>query len=1325
MKKRLLNLLVLASIHLVATAQPTSCNFGIVLSSTQAEVGDTVSIEVSARNFTDILGLQYNHQWNPAELQFVEVLLDPENIITTTNFTQNPSTTASGLFGFSWYDPNVLGYSIDDGVVLYTLRFIYLQEGDAEVKTNGNLVPVEVIPASEILIEDYFLIHGQVGSDLGIESDFPQFESACVLGQACNDPQTGSIEITASGSGPLEYGWTGPGGYAGTGADIDGLQPGEYTMTITQDNDREVHGTFLVLEPTELQLELSVDGDECGGIPDGRLEALISGGSGDYSFNWSNGVTGPVNADLIAGDYSVTVTDNQGGCTVVGQSTVHEVSLLWVGFQATGASCTNGSDGAIDLLTEAPAEYLPLSFSWSNGATTEDLTEIPAGIYSVDITGANACTVTYYVEVPETDVNSASAQITPTSCLGDPNGAILVELDEAEYTFNWTTGDQGSTISNLAAGSYGATITNINTGCSWLQVFEVPSGELQTAVSYECLVETNFETTEVSVLVWNSSDAPYTFFWSTGEVTTGDQWSSIVVSSSGDYSVTVVSSSECSTIVEVGPFSCDEPPVVLSLSPQVQNVTTGEEVCLDVEVENFDGIAGFQYSLAWDPEQLTFTSINNFTFSNLNASSFNTQVADDGFLPVVWLAEDTQAGETLIDGASIYEVCWEAIGSGPGSIVSFGDFPTTREFVSGEEGVVPYVNHDANIQINQGVGGQAVELAVGSAIATTGENICLPITVDHFVDIAAFQFSVKWDPTALQYSNAAFGSWATGSDLLQLGLNAEALQDGRLRALWVDISVEGESLLGNTTLAEVCFNVIGGPGVYPVSIDNMPLATEFVDNTREQVGALSTAGTVQVQGLVDDAISLALASVAVGPSEPICVPVIAESFIGIQGAQFSISWDDALVQFDSIHLGNDPLDLNPSNFNANAGQSFVSFAWTDPNLQGVTLAQEEALFELCFTAGSVEGSSGLTFGNDPTPIEFVRDTEVIPFLPTNGLIEISSDGLVWPGDTDLSEQANNFDLLNIGLAFGEEGAARSGASIAWLPQYAAPWAGSTPVSGVNHRHLDTNGDGVINASDTLALSLNWGQTLSGFIGGGASSSLVLETGPPIYVQPDTVEAGSTISLPVILGTDTEPVNQAYGLAFTVLYDAEMIVPGSVSMGFDGWLGNTSSGLLGMYRDQPGLGRVEVAMVRTDGLNVGGEGTISNMTITMEDVIFRTNIDVEVVLEIVDVRLITYAEIEVPTSPRQTITLVENVTNVDEPEALRVVKVSPNPTDRLIQISAPGLEVEHIEVLSISGQRQLSFIGNELELDLQVLPAGTYWLGITTDQGTAYRSFIKK
>ncbi|MGD6027793.1 SprB repeat-containing protein, partial [Xanthomonas citri pv. citri] len=107
--------------------------------------------------------------------------------------------------------------------------------------------------------------------------------------------------------------------------------------------------------------------------------------------NWNDGaVTGTTRNNLKPGTYTVTIVDSKP-CTIIRTFTILEPQPLVLSANLTNAlDCNNANTGAINLLVSGGSA--PFTYAWSNGETTEDLTNIPAGNYLVTVTDINGCT---------------------------------------------------------------------------------------------------------------------------------------------------------------------------------------------------------------------------------------------------------------------------------------------------------------------------------------------------------------------------------------------------------------------------------------------------------------------------------------------------------------------------------------------------------------------------------------------------------------------------------------------------------------------------------------------------------------------------------------------------------------------------------------------------------------------------------------------------------------------------------------------------------------------------------------------------------------------
>ena len=141
----------------------------------------------------------------------------------------------------------------------------------------------------------------------------------------------------------------------------------------------------------------------------------------------------------------------------------------------TNLSCNGSEDGAIDLTLSGG--QLPLTYLWSNGETTQDLTNIPAGEYSVTVTSSDGTELELQVSVSEPPAIEATTTVVNESVEGAADGMIdlTVSGGTAGYTFLWDNGATTEDIENLDDGTYCVTITDAD-NCTESICEEVLSG---------------------------------------------------------------------------------------------------------------------------------------------------------------------------------------------------------------------------------------------------------------------------------------------------------------------------------------------------------------------------------------------------------------------------------------------------------------------------------------------------------------------------------------------------------------------------------------------------------------------------------------------------------------------------------------------------------------------------------------------------------------------------------------------------------------------------------------------------------------------------------
>jgi len=238
------------------------------------------------------------------------------------------------------------------------------------------------------------LCNDEITIQLVNTSDFTA--STVVVDEDCGDG-SGSIDLTISGATNLSYLWN----IGETTEDVSNLSAGTYSCEIINDDTGcSMSIDVDVMNVTNGMVVSAVSTDETCGDGAGSINNTVTGGSGSYSYAWSNGETTEDVTNLSAGTYTVTVTDNGDGCTTTETVVVGNDANFTVNDVVNNATCSTCADGSIDVSIGEIIPDGPYTYNWSNGATTQDVSGLLPGTYTVTVTGASGCSVTetYIVE---------------------------------------------------------------------------------------------------------------------------------------------------------------------------------------------------------------------------------------------------------------------------------------------------------------------------------------------------------------------------------------------------------------------------------------------------------------------------------------------------------------------------------------------------------------------------------------------------------------------------------------------------------------------------------------------------------------------------------------------------------------------------------------------------------------------------------------------------------------------------------------------------------------------------------------------------------------
>jgi hypothetical protein len=244
-----------------------------------------------------------------------------------------------------------------------------------------------------------------------------------------------------------------------------------------------------------------------------------------YSYLWSNGATTQSQTGLIAGYYGVTVTD-VNGCKGIGGANVSAATTITVTATNTPSSCTSPT-GTASIVPAGGT--LPYNIIWytTPPQTTATATGLPAGSHSFKVTDAVGCIRTGAVVVPPINIINASFTATSATCTLSNGGLIVYPVGgTAPYTYLWSTGGTGSSISSVPAGGYNVTITDA-IGCSVNRYHSVPvfspMGVGVTSTPASCVYANDGVLSATAF----GGTPPYSFSWSGPASSTGSTFSGL------------------------------------------------------------------------------------------------------------------------------------------------------------------------------------------------------------------------------------------------------------------------------------------------------------------------------------------------------------------------------------------------------------------------------------------------------------------------------------------------------------------------------------------------------------------------------------------------------------------------------------------------------------------------------------------------------------------------------------------------------------------------------------------------------------------------------
>ncbi|HAD13041.1 MAG TPA: hypothetical protein DCF33_11470 [Saprospirales bacterium] len=522
----------------------------------------------------------------------------------TVTVTDVNGCTASGSFEVGFWDEGI--WLMD--TVYQEITCFGANNGWAHVSTMSGIGPYT-----------YIWTNGGTTADITNLSEGTYTVTVTDLGTGCTNIASVTLEepaqlICSPSSIPANCGLNGTATISATGGTAPisilwnngqttpsiAVPAGTYTATVTDANGCTCSSS-IVVGSNSIALTVTVLPTlPAGCLVGGSATATATGGTNNYAYHWDNGQTTATATNLSAGTHQVTVVDITTGCQGLGSGTIQPATpIVPVATPTAPATCLTGGTATVVASGGVP----PYTYKWDNLQTTQNATNLLAGLHNVTVTDATGCTAVATVTIAQTQGPQVSTVVNSNAtCVTGGTATAIATGGTTPYTYLWSAsaGNQtSSSATNLPPGSHSVTVTD-NSGCAAVGMVTItqpnaPVAVISSSTPSACGNNTGSATVSVS-----GGTPNFTYKWSNPGMASTATVSNL---GAGTYTVTVTDAAGCTATTSVTIGATQAPNVVIVASSNANCSTPGSATA---------SVSGGTppYTFLWSNGETTATAVN-------------------------------------------------------------------------------------------------------------------------------------------------------------------------------------------------------------------------------------------------------------------------------------------------------------------------------------------------------------------------------------------------------------------------------------------------------------------------------------------------------------------------------------------------------------------------------------------------------------------------------------------------------------------------------------------------------------------------------------------